>query len=239
MADRLDRGDLGALADPSWEEKWAAWTPERVHEHIAQAALYGPLSAPQVKALLQGLPPPPKGADSTGTVLAEFEAIVMRFDKDVERHKVSPCPTPEELAAWTNAMDHDLPEPFMSALEGANLAGAMQRTGHAPGGLSISLPAWIPLTHSTNAPVAAPRKAGRPRTAAADQQALVRAARQVLNGAAATGQEMTLLEVAKRLVGEPVAGAKSASTIKRQLNGQLDVAKAKTKARRVASTGKK
>jgi hypothetical protein len=48
VVESVDRGDMGAVPDPSWEERWAAWEPDQVQRYINSAAGLGPLSTVQV-----------------------------------------------------------------------------------------------------------------------------------------------------------------------------------------------
>lgn len=226
MSKEADRGDMGAIPDRSWEERWSTWSIESIQAHIAGAARYGVLSKVQVNALLQGLPPPSAGADLTGCVLAECEAIVDRFWQDAVQGLVSKTPTPRELAAWADARGHGLPDPFLATLFEQGQSLNTPATGTAPGGGSISLPAWARILPSGASSTFHHRKAGRPRTGDASRQALVSAGRRVLVEAASKGNYLPLIEVAKQLEGTPVAAGKCATGIKRALSGQLDVVKA-------------
>ena len=240
MAVPPDRGDDGAVPDPSWEEHWSTWAPEAVQRRIAEAATYGILSPIQVSSLLQGLPPPSMGADPTNTCLAEFQDVVGRFRQDAEKGRVSRTPTPQELAAWAAAMGAVLPEPFLLALESQAVKVGESRVGTAPGGLTVKLPPWVPQGMDA-APVAIPsrRRVGRPTTLDAALPAMVAAARELLDAEAQHGRTMTLLDIGGRLQGTPVAGDRSAARIKKLLNGQLDVEKARRKALAVASKPKR
>ena len=235
MADVLDRGDQGAVPDPSWEEHWSTWQPEAIQRRIAETASYGILGRVQVEAILQGLPPPNRGADATNTVLAEFQDVVDRFRQDVTRGCISRTPTPQELVAWANAMGHDLSQPFLSAIEAQAVKVGAPRVGTAPGGVAVTLPPWVP--NQLGSSVAAPkkRKVGRPTTANAATQALVEAARDILSAESAQGRQISLLNIGKRLQGTPCAGPRGATTIQRILNNKLDTKKAKRKALLVAA----
>ena len=235
MFDAADRGDLGAVPDPSWEERWSTWSIEAIQVHIAGAARYGLLSKVQVDALLQGLPPPSVGAEPTGCVLAEFEAIVCRFWQDVERNHVAGNPTPRELAAWANARGHSLPDPFLASLVEQARPYESADIGTAPGGFTIALPRWAPLLMADGPPEVQRHKVGRPKTADSVKEALVVEGRRIQMAAASQGRYLRLLDVAKELEGTPVAAAKCATGIKRALSGKLDVKKAKAKASAVSA----
>jgi hypothetical protein len=239
MTNPLDRGDNGAVPDPSWEGHWATWSNEAIQTHIAGAARYGVLSKVQIDALLQGLPPPSVGAEPTVCVLAECEAIVRRFWEDVARGHVSGTPTPRELAAWANARGHGLPDPFLVSLADQGQPPDAPDRGEAPGGGSIALPIWVPLVLSDEPPELPPRKVGRPRTAQAVRQALVLEGRRILNAAAGGGRYLPLISVAQELEGTLVAGGKSVTGIKRVLSGKLDVKAAKAKAAAVTVRARK
>lgn len=230
MAEFVDRGDNGAVPDPSWESHWSTWSPQAIQARIAEAASYGVMSAVQVRALLQHLPPPHRGADPTNTVLAEYQPAVRRYEQDAANGRVPECPTPQELAAWADAMGEELPEAFLEALEVQAIKVGQSRVGAAPMGPPVTLPPWAGcLPAPSNAAPKRP-KVGRPRTAAPATQAIIEAARKVLVEEAAKGNRIATTDIAKRLQGKPVAGDRTAATIKRLLNGKLDL----EKARRVA-----
>ena len=236
MDDALDRGDLLACLDPSWTEKWSQWSPGQVQRYIADAAAFGPLTWDQSVAILQGLPPQPKGWPGTSTVLAEYASVVDRLRKDMERGAVSSTPTPEELAAWCDSMAHSLPAPFVDELR-ARARSTSARTSFAPQSTTpIVLPAWAPLPVATG-PVRFPvPKRGRPRTAAPTYAAVRAAAAKILMDAAWGGATLSLAALAQQLEGAPAAGSMSRVTILRRLKGELPVQKAKSVAARVRAT---
>lgn len=238
MANGPDRGDLGAVPDPSWEEHWITWRPEAVQSRIAEAAGFGILSPVQVDAIIQHLPPPDRGADPTHTAIAEYQAAVHRFRKDAERGLISTTPTPQELAAWANAMGEALPDAFLLSLEAQAVKVGAPRVGTGPGGEVVTLPPWVPILVGKADSLQAKRKVGRPTTLDAALPALIEAARALLNAGAEQGRVVRLIDIAKQLQGRPVAGGRSASTIKRLLNGKLDVAKAHRRAMAVAAMSK-
>ncbi len=203
-----DRGDDGAIPDPSWTEHWSTWSPKAMQSRIAEAASYGILSPVQVEALLQGMPPPPRGADPTGTLLAEFEAVVHRYRQDAARGRISTTPTPQELAAWADAMAAELPDPFLNALKAQTIKVGAARVGVAPGGHTVTLPPWAaPLPASDVEMRPKPkRKVGRPTTLKAVVPALEKAAWDNIMAAARKGRRLSLMAAAQQLQGTPVAG---------------------------------
>lgn len=233
-----DRGDLGAVADPTWEERWAHWTPEAVQQQFADAAKYGVLGWAQVKALLQDLPPPPRGWPAPPTVLAGNEAIVERIGQDMARGDLSKAPTPEELAAWCDARAHNLPSTFVEALQAQR---ALRRDVSGAGSyaasqasVAIALPPWVPRNVTVNPPTVPKRTRGRPKTSTASHDSVVAAGSEILWSAAARGEVMTLEQIANQLAGKSVAGAAVPATVLRLLKGKLDVRAAKAKAIQVS-----
>ncbi len=239
MTDDDTRGNCGAEADRSWTEVWSQWQPERLQEYIASAATFGPLSVAQAAAIVQGLPPPPPGWPEPDTVLEEFASIVERLRDDVERGQMSSTPMPEELAAWCDARRHGLPSPFVD-----ELAAQSSRVAAPPGGAPqstqvIKLPAWVPLSNVAIAPVPTKRKAGRPKTAEANHEALAAAATKRLMDLAAQGVSVSLEALARDFVGTPFAGGNGHATILRRLKGALPVQAAKAIAQRAQAKGRK
>lgn len=233
MLEAVDRGDLDAIPNPSWEEKWSTWAPAAVQTYIASAAGFGPLSRSQVRALLQGLPPPPHGWTEAQTVLYEFEAIVGRMADDVDGKLFPANPTPAELAAWSDLRQHQLPSPFVDELK--KTTGGLSVPTMAPQAPKpIHVPNWVPLVpKAAPPPPQGPKtKAGRPATGRASCEALVVAAEVILEAAAARGEVVSERQLAKRLVGTTVAGNWNEETIRRQLSGKVRTKMFKVKALR-------
>ena len=204
MANFLDRGDLDAVPDPSWNSQWACWAPWDIESYIAASAAVTVLTLDQAATLLQGLPPAFNGWPITKTVLAEFEGIVQRLRDDAGRGIISNAPTPEELAAWCDARRHPLPGCFFEALRKAaasNVPGPLKQSVK-----TIALPPWAaPLALAAAPPPPATRAVGRPRTAQPTHDALVKAADQLLMERAAAGVVTTLPEIAKLLACTPLS----------------------------------
>ncbi len=227
--DIQDRGDMECVADPSWEALWSRWDLEDVQGYLAQAAAFGPLSENQAAALLQGLPPPPKGWQDPCTVLAEFECVVQRLRYDIGREHFPANPTPQELAAWCDSINHSLPVPFVDALRTAASGAATATPMAAQSSSTYERPSWVVLPPASPSTPLKPRP-GRPRTAEARNDALIKEGTKIINEHADRGVIITLPEIANQLAGALVATGMTKTSIERRLKGQLPVVVAKARA---------
>jgi hypothetical protein len=223
------RGDIGAVPRPLWSDRWTQWTNAAKDDYFRQVAGLGPLRRDQVRALLQGHPPPPRSWPDSEFALDEHCASLDRFDEDVKRGAVSARPTPRELAAWADALGVDLPDALVTELA-ATAVEAPTRPTTATQGISTPIPGWVP-TGLVNAPDNSldpgNRKRGRPKTSAAEQERLLEVARSVMLEEAYAGQTPSLKGVVRQLQRRPEYRHKLPETIKRCLAGELELDSAK------------
>ena len=228
----LDRGDNGVEADPSWASLWSTWHIDEVQQYLAQAAVWGQLNWPQAVALVQGLPPPPKGWQDPCTVLDDYADAVHHLGRDMARGALCCSPSPRELAAWCERHSFPLPALFEESL--AALESTTTEFADVPeSDVEVALPAWVPLAPTARQPASSTRKVGRPRTAKPVYDAITAAALELLRSRAESGVVTTVAEIARQLTGTPQAAGMQTTSISRRLKGALPLKAMKAQAMRV------
>lgn len=222
-----DRGDEGAIPDALWSNRWTSWTREYRNEYFASVVGWGPLSMAQACHLLQGLPPMPHGWDEPETCLAEYESLVGRFKTDIQRGALPRNPTADELAAWCDAMNAQLPPAVVEALQHqaqGNMASAQMPQSSTP----VKLASWIPagLIQPTNACAPKPKR-GRPQTAKATYDRMEIEGKRLLMDQARVGIDLTLSEIADHIRKTGLAPGMKDSSIVSRLKAKLPIEKAR------------
>lgn len=216
-----DRGDMGAVADPQWSDRWSRWAPAKRDEYIASSARWTHLDAEQATHLIQGLPPRPHGYLPTTTCLAEGDATCTRLVQDIARGALPKAMTPSELAAWCDHQRVGLPEAFVAEL--AVVEQELRQSPPRPQTTTspITVPPWAPLPVAQPASHAQPRTRGRPATRGGDYAACVAGGKKIVMDEARNGRKLSLGQVAAKLAQSPAGAGMSVENIKRRLKGQL------------------
>ena len=216
MDDLEDLGNLGHEPAPSWISTWAVWAPPQIQMYVEEVADWGPLSAEQCKALIQQLPPPPKGWGDSMMVNPEFEPAIRRFEFDLDRGAIPPGVLPDDLVTWAEQVDVSLPPLFIDAVK----ERAKKRVASTATGNSVAYPPWAPMpVNQPVMPASRSSKPGRPKTKARTVDAMQRAARQLVERNQKAGVATTLEGVARALHKMPAFSGKQLGTIKRYLSG--------------------
>lgn len=236
MVKDADRGDMGAVADPQWSDRWGRWALDKREQYLASAARWPHLNAEQAAHLIQGLPPPPPGYLPGATRLAEGDATCTRLDQDIARGALPKAMTPGELAAWCDHHHVGLPEAFV-----AELAQAEQELRHSPPMpqttiVTIAVPPWAPLPLAPPMRPTKGRTRGRPATRAGDYAAWVAEGKKILMDAAGNGCKLTVAQVAAQVAQTPAGAGLGKENIERQLKGKLPLELAKELAARARQT---
>ena len=220
-------GNLGAVHDGLWTSKWSGWTREFLDNYFASIATWGPLNVNQCCLLLQGQPPTPPGGDEIISCLGEYENLVGRFRADVKRGALAANPTANELAAWCDHMNADLPRALVEAI--IERAAGLSPSQSAPQSSSpIILAPWIPLNLNISKRVAIEKPTlGRPSTAKATYEAMVKAGKKELMAHARRGKDLKLLDIARILIGKGLTPGMTEATVISRLKSKLPVEKAK------------
>lgn len=232
MAVTVDRGDMGAVPDPQWSERWRRWTPERVEEYLASAARWPHLSYEQAAYLIQGLPPPPPGYLPTMTCLAGVDSSCARLNQDIARGAMPRAMTPQELAAWCVNQHVDLPEAFVAGLIVSEHESRQSQSLPPTIIDSIVVPPWAPPPMPQDSVHLRARPRGRPVTRLGDYEAIVAEGRSLLMEAASGGRRLRAKEVAARLAMLPAGAGMTKENIERRLKGKLPLKAAGTLAAR-------
>jgi len=231
MLDSDPYGDLGAIADASWSERWMCWDRQAQDAYLASVADWGPLHLEQMEHLIQGLLPPTYGWLCLPTVLSEFQPLIFRLRQDIDRGVMSKAPTPNEFAAWCDQMGVELPAPFVQALLAASSVPAAP-TSALQSTASMVLPGWAAMLGGTSKqpkPRSLPKR-GRPPTTEPTNDVLCKDGRRILMDAARRGEVMTLRDVAAQLQATPSGHGKQIDNIERRIKGALPIQQAKATA---------
>lgn len=216
-------GNLGAIPDASWTERWACFTPQQMDDYVRTVAHWGPLSMAQMEYLIQGLPPPPKNWMTPPTCMVEFEPLVARLREDIQRGALPKAAMANELAGWCDHMGADLPVPLVEELRKPTPCGVMH-AAVAQSTTPICLPAWLPLPVTpTKARGTKTAARGRPQKDPSRVRSLIETSVDVLMSAARKGQRMTLPKVAEAVQKLPCAQGMTVSNITRRLKGKLPI----------------
>jgi len=238
MADLDPYGNLGAISDASWAERWMCWGRQAQDTYMADVASWGPLYLEQMEHLIQGLLPPTASWLCPPTALAEFQPLIIRLRQDIDRGVLPQAPKPNEFAAWCDQMDIELPTPFVKAIHTKALvpptpASSPQST------VSIILPPWAAMLGS-GVKLSKPRsplKRGRPPATEPTNAVLQKDGRRILMDAARTGEVLSVREVAEQLQPTPSGQGKSIDNIERRLKGALPIPQAKATATKYQLAG--
>jgi hypothetical protein len=223
-------GDLGAIPDASWTERWACFTTKQMDAYMRAVAHWGPLSLAQMEYLIQGLPPPPKNWMTPPTCMVEFEPQVERLRQDIQRGAFPKAATADELAGWCDHMGAGLPAPLVEELQKPTPCET-EHAALAQSTAPICYPAWVPLPQPpTIAQGTKPAARGRPQKDPSRIRALVETSVNVLMSAAREGQTMTLQEVAEAVKKLPCGQGMTVSNITRRLKSKLPIDQAKATA---------
>lgn len=222
-------GNLGAVPDASWTEKWMRFSVAERDGHLASVAHWGPLDLVQMVHLIQGLLPPFNTWLAESTCMTEFMPMITRLRQDIERGVFPKAPTANEFAAWCDHMSVVLPDPLVEELKKVAMAPPAQPVPQST--TAIVIPAWVPNSLFGCKPIR-PKKIprGRPPTAQANYSVLIQEGQRMLMEAARTGQRMTLPEVARELQGIPCGQSMTTANIERRLKGKLPIAQARATA---------
>lgn len=231
MANADPYGNLGAISDASWAERWMCWDIDAQDDYFASVATWGPLYLEQMEHLIQGLLPPTSGWLCPPTALAEFQPMIIRLREDIDRGVISKAPTPNEFAAWCDQTGAELPAPFVQAIQAVAMLppapiSAPQSTA------SIVLPGWASMLAVGVAPaktISLPKR-GRPPATESTNDVLCRDGTRILMDAASKGTVLRVIDVAKQLQATPCGLGKAADNIARRLKGNLPIAHARATA---------
>jgi hypothetical protein len=235
-------GNLGTIADASWDERWSRFSLEQLHTYLAGVASCGVLSMEQMEALIQGHAPPPSTWLPTNTCLVEHVPMVERLRTDVARGAVAKVQTPNEFAAWCDQMGVALPWAFVHELQ--RIGGPSPIAPSTPQStVVIKVPAWAPLKIQATNTKAQKRRPGRPNSSEQKYEVLVRDGIRIMMEAARCGQVLGIREVAAALATTTCGLGLSAATIERRLKSKLPIEQArvtaaKSLAHRMAKTAK-
>lgn len=222
-------GNLGAVADASWAEKWMRFSLADRDRHLASVAHWGPLDLVQMEHLIQGLLPPFNTWLAESTCMTEFMPMITRLRQDIERRAFPQAPTPNEFAAWCDQMGVALPEPLVQGLQNLAMASPAQPVPQST--IAIIIPAWVPNSLFGCKPTRRKKKPrGRPSTGQANCGVLIQEGQRILMDAARAGQKMTIREVAKALQELPCGQDMSTENIERRIKGKLPIAQARATA---------
>lgn len=220
---------MGAVPRPLWSALWTKWNDSAIEAYFRQVAGWGPLRRDQVRALLQGHPPPPRNWPDRDFTLVEHCAAMDRFDEDVRRGAVSARPTPRELVAWAAALEVELPDALVKEIGATALEAPTPVTAAAHGSVT-TYPVWAPagLGNVSVHPLGpARRKRGRPKTDPAERDRLLEVARETMWAEAYAGQTPSLVGLVERIARRPEYRHKSLERIERCLSGALELDSAK------------
>lgn len=218
-----DRGDNGAVPDPMWSGTMLKLDHVQRDDYFAQHAQCGTLKANQVRALLQGLPPPAAGWEGYGCVLSDYDSTIRQWDADVAAGTAKRNPTPAELRDWCAKNGAELPESLTSKLASPSPLSPPAKQNP----VTVSYPPWAPLAQPM-APQSQPqRRPGRPKIAQAMTDNLIDAATRLLMDRARKGQVLSIPGIVKELRKTPEYETLEAATLQRRLNGKLPWARAR------------
>lgn len=213
-------GNKGVVLNPQWSAQWSKWSDQRRDDYIAGVADWSVLSTTQAGQLLQGIPPNPGGwEDDPAACLGEFRNILRRLHHDVRRGALPPNSTIREFVDWCRSLNVHLPEPFLRALPAYDRQHTAPTEPTLETGTSSSLARWVPEGLGRGCQSSAPptRLRGRPRTAAARDNALAKKGTDFLYEQAQKGVNKTIVEVAKHLHNLPEGADVSVARLERIL----------------------
>lgn len=233
-------GSRGVLADPSWSAVWTQMPLEKRGEWFEDAAKWPRLSFNQMEQLIQGLPPEQFAWTHPGTYMLEFEQHIQRLSYDISRRSFPPRATPQEFVEWCIRCGADLPQEFQDAVAAAVNASAAVTSSCGLAASSLG-PSWAPLpvASATQAVSSHKKGRGRPRVILGRDEALAKAANEVLMKRAREGSLMTAKDVASTMQGTALAGGMSVASVERRLRGKLVLDQARQVFARSRARGKK
>ena len=224
-------GDLGAIPDAAWTDRWMRWDRQAQDTYMADVATWGLLHLEQMEHLLQGLLPPSYSWLCPPTALVEFQPLIFRLRQDIDRGALPKAPTPNEFAAWCDLMRAELPAPFVQALlAAAKLPPPPVSAPQSP--TSITLPGWAAMLGSptkTSKPRSPPKR-GRPPATEPTNDVLCKDGKRILMAAARKGKVLTIIDVAKELQSTPCGSGKELGNLARRLKGKLPIDQARATA---------
>ncbi len=222
MSDPL--GNLGVVPDPSWTSKWSEWPAARIDEYIRSVAGWSPLSRGQVRAIMDGVPPPPPGWPENTETFDDSTAAFSRFESDVEQGAIPATPLPEELVAWCRRSRIQLRSDFVAAVDQRHPPDMKDAQADEA---TFALPAWAPANLSSSQAPAAPRPRGRPRTAGHMYEEMIKQGNDLLLSHARQGEILTLRKIADILISRGLTGTMEHTSVRQRLKGELQFQLAK------------